>query len=302
MVAGDRDERSAFETDESAADYDQVVDWGARLPRELPFFRELLEKVGVETLVDVGCGTGKHAIEFASWGLRVTGIDPSAAMLVQAQKNAEAAGVDVDWELGGYGDVEAILGRSVDAVVSLGNAFMHVDGPAGAAGALADIGAVVRPGGVVALHFLNYERLLSKRPRMMPARFRETSEGDKVFVRLMDYEGDEAVRFEFLTLSRLEDGSWDTQSRISRHAVLPAPEVVKALEANGFGRVEVFGSHDRKAFDPENDESVVLVGYRESAFATTLGPRRHRVPREASHGSTGGRRPAGTSDSPDSST
>lgn len=262
VAAETSEERSTFETDEAAADYDQVVDWETRLPRELPFFRDLFDEVGVESLVDVGCGTGKHAIEFASWGLRVTGIDPSASMLVQAHKNADAAGAEVTWELGSYGDLRATVGREMDAVVSLGNAFMHVEGPAGAAEALRDIATVVRSGGVVVLHFLNYDRLLTQRIRMMPARFRETPEGDKAFLRILDYE-DDVVRFEFVTLSRLEDGSWDVHSRVSRHTVLPPASVVEAMRAAGFGRVETYGSHDKKDFDPETDESVVMVGYRE---------------------------------------
>jgi len=48
-------------------------------------------------IVDVGCGTGRHAIELASRGYRVTGVDLSAAMLAEARKAAEAAGVEVEW-------------------------------------------------------------------------------------------------------------------------------------------------------------------------------------------------------------
>ncbi len=46
-------------------------------------------------VLDIGCGTGRHAIELASRGYQVTGIDLSAAQIKRARLNAEQAGVDV---------------------------------------------------------------------------------------------------------------------------------------------------------------------------------------------------------------
>jgi 2-polyprenyl-3-methyl-5-hydroxy-6-metoxy-1,4-benzoquinol methylase len=44
-------------------------------------------------ILDVGCGTGRHAIELAKRGYQVTGLDLSANMLAKARANAKAAGV-----------------------------------------------------------------------------------------------------------------------------------------------------------------------------------------------------------------
>lgn len=48
------------------------------------------------TILDVGCGVGRHAVELARLGYRVTGIDLSAGMLAQAATRADAAGVEID--------------------------------------------------------------------------------------------------------------------------------------------------------------------------------------------------------------
>ncbi|MDI6697486.1 MAG: class I SAM-dependent methyltransferase [Candidatus Saccharicenans sp.] len=48
-------------------------------------------------ILDVGCGTGRHAIELARRGYSVTGIDISEAMLQRAREKAMEAGVQVDF-------------------------------------------------------------------------------------------------------------------------------------------------------------------------------------------------------------
>jgi SAM-dependent methyltransferase len=42
----------------------------------------------IRTVLDLGCGTGNHAIPLASRGYRVTGVDLSPEMLAQAQRKA----------------------------------------------------------------------------------------------------------------------------------------------------------------------------------------------------------------------
>ena len=48
-----------------------------------------------KTILDIGCGTGRHAIELAKRGYSVTGIDLSDSQLAKAEEKAKAAGVDV---------------------------------------------------------------------------------------------------------------------------------------------------------------------------------------------------------------
>jgi len=48
-------------------------------------------------LLDLGCGTGRHAVELARRGYRMVGVDLSRGMLRQAQAAARAAEVSVDW-------------------------------------------------------------------------------------------------------------------------------------------------------------------------------------------------------------
>ena len=62
---------------------------------EVDFLIEALELSPGCSILDVGCGTGRHAVELARRGFVVTGIDLSPGMLEQARAKAEAAGVTV---------------------------------------------------------------------------------------------------------------------------------------------------------------------------------------------------------------
>ena len=55
----------------------------------------LFQKFGdgkISRILDLGCGTGRHAVEFAKRGFDVTGVDFSEAMLSRARERANAAG------------------------------------------------------------------------------------------------------------------------------------------------------------------------------------------------------------------
>ncbi|OOZ37348.1 class I SAM-dependent methyltransferase [Solemya velesiana gill symbiont] len=60
----------------------------------------LLEELALtegQSILDIGCGTGRHAIELAKRGYKVTGLDLSSGMLAKAVEAATRAGVEVEW-------------------------------------------------------------------------------------------------------------------------------------------------------------------------------------------------------------
>lgn len=50
-------------------------------------------------ILDVGCGTGRHAIELTKRGYTVTGIDLSESQLARAKSKAEKEGLNIDFQL-----------------------------------------------------------------------------------------------------------------------------------------------------------------------------------------------------------
>ena len=86
---------------------------------EVDFVERRLRDHGASSgkLLDLGCGTGLHAIEFARRGWDVAGIDLSAEMIARAQTRAAQIGLAIPFRQGDA--CEAGTERDFDAVVSL---------------------------------------------------------------------------------------------------------------------------------------------------------------------------------------
>jgi 2-polyprenyl-6-hydroxyphenyl methylase / 3-demethylubiquinone-9 3-methyltransferase len=74
-------------------------------PGRFGYFRDILKDVlhldpNGAAVLDVGCGGGLLAEEFARLGCRVTGIDPSAQSIHAAAAHAHRSGLEVDYRVG----------------------------------------------------------------------------------------------------------------------------------------------------------------------------------------------------------
>jgi SAM-dependent methyltransferase len=80
----------------------------------------------VRTILDLGCGTGRHAILLAGRGFDVTGVDQSEAMLARARERAASrnGGRHLEFVRGDVRDID--LGRGYDAAVMMFNVLGYM--------------------------------------------------------------------------------------------------------------------------------------------------------------------------------
>jgi 2-polyprenyl-6-hydroxyphenyl methylase / 3-demethylubiquinone-9 3-methyltransferase len=111
-----------------------------------------IDPVGLEVL-DVGCGGGLLAEEFAALGARVTGVDPSVDSLAAARTHARAGGFAIHYQHG-VGEQLPLRDASFDAVYCC-DVLEHVDD---VGRTVREIARVLRPGGVFLYDTINRTR------------------------------------------------------------------------------------------------------------------------------------------------
>ncbi len=109
----------------------------------------ILERMEGSRVLDIGCGAGLASEGLARAGKQVVGLDRAPAALAAARAHAEAAGLPIDYRLGGVEQVAEL--PPFDAVVAL-EVVEHV---ADVQEFLADALSVLRPGGRLFLSTLN---------------------------------------------------------------------------------------------------------------------------------------------------
>ncbi len=111
---------------------------------EVEFLERALAIAPTARLLDVPCGNGRHAIELAKRGCRLTGVDFAAEYIAEAKK----APVDAEWILGDMCDLP--WPNTFDGAYCMGNSFCYLD-RAAAPKFLHAVARCLKPGGRFAL-------------------------------------------------------------------------------------------------------------------------------------------------------
>ena len=127
---------------------------------------------GARSLVDSGCGTGRHGRILASLGFDVVGVDQSARMLQKARGTALPA------KAGAFevceGDVTRIdLARTFDAATALFHVVSYQTTDADLCAFFANVRRHLRPGAPFVFDVWHADAVLAQRPEVRVAR-RET--------------------------------------------------------------------------------------------------------------------------------
>ncbi len=239
--------------------YDVMVSWEERLEREQPFFRDLFRRVIARRVLDVGCATGGHVMYFAQLGLEAVGADLSAEMIQHAE--ARAAGAPgVRFVQAGFGELFERVGGGFDVATCLGNTLPHAMTRQELDRALADMAMALRPGGLLAIQQLNYDRILAERRRFLGVSSGTREGTEYLFFRFYDFTGQQ-LTFNVVTFKK-ESGQWEFRVDSTHLRAIRQAELGEALSNAGFDQIEWYGGLSGEAFDPASSIDLVAVASR----------------------------------------
>jgi SAM-dependent methyltransferase len=210
-------------------------------------------------LLDVACGTGRHAAEFSALGWEVTGVDISDELLEHARLNAPAARFlredmrELD-----------VPGEPFDAITCLFDSIGYALDDEGVLDALARFRAHLAPGGALAIEFLNAPALLRDASPLRVRRF-DISDGDELLRLSRTTIDDERsvmdVEFELLELRG--DGTYERWVETQTNRFFGVLEMNALLERAGL-RAERFvpAYEDDAEIDDSTFHVIAVAGTR----------------------------------------
>lgn len=200
-------------------------------------------------ILDVGCGYGRHSIELARLGFRVTGLDFSEVQLTRGREKAAAAGVEVDWR---QGDSRAMTFEGeFDAAINMFLSFGYFETDEEHLAMFQGVARALRPGGKFLLDFWNREREIRGFDRWLVERTGEVFEVEE-----WDFDHLNGrlnwTNYVFFADGRRE--SW-------RHSIraYTVVEVKDLLQRAGLALQDVYGHVDGRPYTIEAPAAVFVA-------------------------------------------
>lgn len=199
-------------------------------------------------VLDMPCGLGRHALEFARRGFQVTGVDRTPSFIEEARRRTEAEKLSVEFvcdDMRRFHRPEAF-----DAAFNLFTSFGYFEDPAEDRKVLENFFASLKPKGGLLLDVRGKETLARDfRPRdwieqgeALLLEEREVIEGwSRIRTRWIIFRGER--REEFTLTLRLYSGA----------------ELKGLLEEVGFRKVELYGDFDGNLYGPEAKRLIAVA-------------------------------------------
>lgn len=206
--------------------------------------RGLMLQTGSRVL-DVPCGFGRHSLELAYRGYRVTGVDLSPQMIEEGRTAAVQAGLAIEWRIADMRDLS--WESEFDAGFCLGNSFGYLDAD-GTRAFVQAVSRALKPGARLALDYgMAAESIL---PRFREREWAQV--GDILFLEENRYHvADSCIE---TTYTFVRDGRAQTQTGL--HWVYTLREIRQFLREAGLETQDLFRSLDG---DPYEVGSTLLL-------------------------------------------
>lgn len=218
-------------------------------PAEVERIIKLTDLAPGAAVLDLPCGPGRHALEFARRGFRVTGVDRTAAYVTHAQQQAACAGLVAEWLVE---DMRTFRrAGAFDVALNLFTSFGYFADPADDRRVLENFHASLRPGGRLVMDLMAKEVLARI---FIPRSWDRLPDG-----RLLLEERTVRDDWSWIDMNwTLIDGGKQTQHTLG-HRCYSAAELKALLVGVGFRTVHIYGSLEGTPYDRDARRLVIVA-------------------------------------------
>lgn len=212
-----------------------------------------------ETVLDLGCGTGKATLLLAKAGYAMLGVDLSPEMLAQAQKKATAENLPVVFSCQDM--IELQLGEKVDAVVSFCDCLNYLIDDGELEAAFSAVKDNLQPNGLFLFDMntaFKFEQILGENT------YAATSETSAYFWE-NTYDPEDKINEYYVSFFFKQDGK-ETYERVEEYHYERAyalEEVQASLEKIGFELLAVYDDYSFSPVQPETQRYFFVTRLKE---------------------------------------
>ncbi|MFX0066606.1 MAG: class I SAM-dependent methyltransferase [Candidatus Hermodarchaeota archaeon] len=225
--------------------YDLMIDWKKRFKVELPFFKEFFGHQS--SILDLACGVGRHALEFAKWGHTVKGIDVDSQMIAKATQQAKLQHIDhhITFETGSFED---LLDRKdlndFSHIVCIGNSLSLIRQKEKLAILMDRLASFLKPGGQIIFQILNYDGLEAKLPYHILV-----NNDSGFFLRIYESMNSQQIRFTLIPILKSSEARWQPYPALESFLwKISSEELVYLLKDSKFTDIKLYGSYMKTEF------------------------------------------------------
>ncbi|WP_407308793.1 class I SAM-dependent methyltransferase [Desulfosporosinus sp. SB140] len=210
------------------------------------FLQNYLRQEAMNSVLDVGCGTGTLAIELSRGGISAYGVDLSAEMIEIARKKARDIGSSSTFSVADMRNLSSIE-KEFDGIVCLGNTLAHVSGEAELKQVLAQF-KLKAPR--VLVQTVNYDRIIAKQIKELPL----IKTSSLMFQRYYTFCSDGSLEF---TMKITFPDSREEVSGTNRLYPVACSGLMKAFEEEGWEIAGLWGNFEKEPWTYDSPATVI---------------------------------------------
>lgn len=198
-------------------------------------------------ILDLGCGRGRHSINMAKRGYKVTGIDLSRVAIEKAQIKAKNLGLDIEFLVG---DMRDPLSKQFSAILNLFTSFGYFDDDEENFHVLKAERQMLKNNGIVVIDYLN---AIQVEKNIIPE---ENGKFENISFEIKRYIERDTINKE---MTFFLEGNSEARSYHERVKLYPLSWFESHVEKAGMSIMETFGNYNGTPFNADKSPRLIMI-------------------------------------------